>query len=45
MSNVAGEKGTEANARCRPEWDRMDKQIFGPGQTYSWESSWTFGVL
>ncbi|KXX79359.1 Aldose 1-epimerase [Madurella mycetomatis] len=29
----------------KPEWDRMDKQIFGPGQTYSWESSWTFGLL
>ncbi|KFY86256.1 hypothetical protein V500_07759 [Pseudogymnoascus sp. VKM F-4518 (FW-2643)] len=28
-----------------PEWDRLDKQIFGPGQEYSWESSWTFGTL
>lgn len=28
-----------------PEWGRVDKQILGPGQTYSWESSWTFGLV
>ncbi|KAI2624551.1 galactose mutarotase-like protein [Hypomontagnella submonticulosa] len=28
-----------------PEWERVEKQITGPGQTYSWESSWTFGTL
>ncbi|KAI1451928.1 galactose mutarotase-like protein [Annulohypoxylon moriforme] len=28
-----------------PEWGRVEKQITGPGQTYSWESSWTFGNL
>ncbi|KAL2266784.1 hypothetical protein VTJ83DRAFT_6136 [Remersonia thermophila] len=28
-----------------PEWNRLDAQIFGPGQLYSWESSWTFGLL
>ncbi|KAI1337631.1 aldose 1-epimerase [Xylariaceae sp. FL0016] len=28
-----------------PEWGRLDKQITGPGKTYSWESSWTFGSL
>ncbi|KAK3388687.1 galactose mutarotase-like domain-containing protein [Sordaria brevicollis] len=28
-----------------PEWGRLDKQILGPGQTYSWESSWTFGLV
>ncbi|KAI0592823.1 galactose mutarotase-like domain-containing protein [Biscogniauxia sp. FL1348] len=28
-----------------PEWGRVDKQIVGPGDTYSWESSWTFGLL
>ncbi|KAI6087417.1 galactose mutarotase-like protein [Hypoxylon rubiginosum] len=28
-----------------PEWGRLDKQISGPGQKYSWESSWTFGNL
>jgi len=27
-----------------PEWGRLDKQIFGPGQKYHWESSWTFGL-
>ncbi len=26
-----------------PEWNR--KQVYGPGEKYSWESSWTFGVL
>ncbi|KAK4112586.1 aldose epimerase-like protein [Canariomyces notabilis] len=29
----------------RPEWNRTSYQIFGPGQTYNWESSWTFGLL
>ncbi|KAL2118794.1 hypothetical protein VTJ04DRAFT_5753 [Mycothermus thermophilus] len=28
-----------------PEWNRLEHQIFGPGQTYNWESSWTFGLL
>ncbi|KAI1388619.1 galactose mutarotase-like protein [Hypoxylon trugodes] len=28
-----------------PEWGRVEKQITGPGQKYSWESSWTFGTL
>ncbi|KAK3987318.1 aldose 1-epimerase [Cladorrhinum sp. PSN332] len=28
-----------------PEWGRVDKQIFGPGQTYTQETSWTFGLL
>ncbi|KAI2467809.1 galactose mutarotase-like protein [Annulohypoxylon bovei var. microspora] len=28
-----------------PEWGRVEKQITGPGQAYSWESSWTFGNL
>jgi hypothetical protein len=28
-----------------PEWNRTDAQIIGPGQPYSWESSWTFGLL
>ncbi len=29
--------------RNSPEWNR--KQVYGPGEKYSWESSWTFGVL
>ncbi|PVH98677.1 aldose 1-epimerase [Periconia macrospinosa] len=28
-----------------PEWGRLDKQIFGPGQKYHWESSWEFGTI
>ncbi|KAL2151028.1 hypothetical protein VTH82DRAFT_6126 [Thermothelomyces myriococcoides] len=28
-----------------PEWERLDAQIWGPGETYTWESSWTFGLL
>ncbi|KAK3897029.1 galactose mutarotase-like domain-containing protein [Staphylotrichum tortipilum] len=28
-----------------PEWNRTAAQIIGPGQPYSWESSWTFGLL
>ncbi|KAK3312856.1 galactose mutarotase-like domain-containing protein [Apodospora peruviana] len=28
-----------------PEWNRTDAQILGPGETYNWESSWTFGLL
>jgi hypothetical protein len=28
-----------------PEWGRLDKQIFGPGKKYHWESSWTFGLI
>lgn len=29
----------------RPEWKRTNAQIFGPGDKYKWESSWTFGLL
>ncbi|KAK3689061.1 galactose mutarotase-like domain-containing protein [Podospora appendiculata] len=28
-----------------PEWNRTSHQILGPGQTYKWDSSWTFGLL
>ncbi|KAI9897851.1 hypothetical protein N3K66_007707 [Trichothecium roseum] len=28
-----------------PEWGRKEKQITGPGQVYTWESSWEFGLL
>ncbi|EAA34001.2 galactose mutarotase-like protein [Neurospora crassa] len=28
-----------------PEWGRVDKQILGPGEEYSWESSWTFRLV
>lgn len=28
-----------------PEWGRLDKQIFGPGQKYHWEGSWEFGKI
>ncbi|KAK0630426.1 galactose mutarotase-like domain-containing protein [Bombardia bombarda] len=28
-----------------PEWNRTTAQILGPGQTYDWESSWTFGLV
>ncbi|ORY58041.1 aldose 1-epimerase [Pseudomassariella vexata] len=28
-----------------PEWNRTDAEITGPGETYSWESSWTFSTL
>ncbi|KAH6623104.1 galactose mutarotase-like domain-containing protein [Chaetomium tenue] len=28
-----------------PEWERTDAQIWGPGETYNWESSWTFGLV
>ena len=28
-----------------PEWKRTEAQIWGPGQTYKWESSWTFGLV
>ncbi|OCL07794.1 aldose 1-epimeras-like protein [Glonium stellatum] len=28
-----------------PEWGRLNKQIFGPGQKYEWEGSWTFGLV
>lgn len=27
-----------------PEWGRKDAQITGPGETYSWESSWEFST-
>ena len=37
--------GVRANTEClnSPEWNR--KQVYGPGETYNWESSWTFGLL
>ncbi|KAF2645116.1 aldose 1-epimeras-like protein [Massarina eburnea CBS 473.64] len=28
-----------------PEWGRLAKQIFGPGQKYHWESTWEFGTI
>jgi aldose 1-epimerase len=28
-----------------PEWGRVEEQLLGPGEKYSWESSWTFGLL
>ncbi|KAI1084807.1 galactose mutarotase-like domain-containing protein [Whalleya microplaca] len=28
-----------------PEWGHVDAQITEPGETYTWESSWTFGNL
>ncbi|KAF2204821.1 aldose 1-epimerase [Delitschia confertaspora ATCC 74209] len=28
-----------------PEWGRLNKQIFGPGQKYVWEASWQFGLI
>ncbi|KAI1108888.1 aldose 1-epimerase [Nemania sp. NC0429] len=28
-----------------PEWGRKNAQITGPGETYSWRSSWTFSHL
>ncbi|KAK7743378.1 hypothetical protein SLS62_010615 [Diatrype stigma] len=28
-----------------PEWGRLEKQITGPGDIYTWESSWTFGLI
>jgi aldose 1-epimerase len=28
-----------------PEWGRVDAQISGPGDKYTWESSWTFSNL
>ncbi|KAH6616028.1 galactose mutarotase-like domain-containing protein [Chaetomium sp. MPI-SDFR-AT-0129] len=28
-----------------PEWERLDAQIYGPGRTYNWETSWTFSLL
>lgn len=27
-----------------PEWGRLDRQVFAPGQTYVWEAEWSFGV-
>ncbi|KAF2834663.1 aldose 1-epimeras-like protein [Patellaria atrata CBS 101060] len=27
-----------------PEWNRMDKQVFGPGQLYEWDSTWAFSA-
>jgi len=28
-----------------PEWGRVDEQLLGPGEMYSLETSWTFGLL
>ncbi|KAK3368340.1 galactose mutarotase-like protein [Podospora didyma] len=27
------------------EWGRVDAEITGPGETYIWESTWSFGLL
>ncbi|KAI5779055.1 aldose 1-epimerase-like protein [Geopyxis carbonaria] len=27
-----------------PEWDRLDDQIFGPGDEYLWETTYKFGI-
>lgn len=37
--------GIIANNCRSPEWGRLNKQIFGPGQKYHWESSWSFGTI
>ncbi|VBB80722.1 Putative aldose 1-epimerase [Podospora comata] len=29
----------------KPEWGRLEKQIFGPGERYVQETSWTFGLV
>ncbi|KAK0725531.1 galactose mutarotase-like domain-containing protein [Lasiosphaeris hirsuta] len=29
----------------KPEWNRTEAQILGPGETYNWQSSWTFSLL
>lgn len=34
----------EADRRS-PEWGRKEEQITGPGEVYTWESSWEFGLL
>lgn len=35
-----------ANSQAgRPEWDRLEAQITGPDEVYTWESSWTFGLI
>ncbi|CRK27764.1 hypothetical protein BN1723_014017 [Verticillium longisporum] len=28
-----------------PQWGRTDAQITGPGEKYTWEASWEFGLL
>ncbi|CAO2648021.1 Nn.00g089430.m01.CDS01 [Neocucurbitaria sp. VM-36] len=28
-----------------PEWGRLGKQIYGPGDKYHWEAAWTFGTI
>lgn len=28
-----------------PEWNRLDAQITGPGEVYTWKSSWAFGLM
>ncbi|KAF2500086.1 galactose mutarotase-like protein [Lophium mytilinum] len=28
-----------------PEWGRLDRQIWGPGERYSWEAEWEFGIV
>jgi aldose 1-epimerase len=28
-----------------PKWGRKDEQLTGPGETYTWESSWEFGLV
>ena len=34
-----------ANVVSSPEWGRLDKQIYGPGDKYHWESAWKFGTI
>lgn len=43
--NDVGWLGHELIVLNSPEWGRLKKQIFGPGDKYHWESSWTFGTL
>lgn len=28
-----------------PEWGRVHNEIYGPGEKYNWESSWTFSTV
>ena len=28
-----------------PEWGRLSKQVYGPGEKYHWESAWEFGTI
>ncbi|SPO01429.1 related to Rds1 protein [Cephalotrichum gorgonifer] len=44
-SCVAIEAQDYPNGVNIPEWDRVDAQITGPDEVYTWESSWTFGLI